>query len=90
MFILHAQIQRLMASLFMLRVFTWAKKLGQKIAKEWADEIDNIDVVIPVPETSTDIALQIARVLGKPYRQGFVKKSLCWPYLYYARTSTAY
>ena len=25
MFILHAQIQRLMASLFMLRVFTWAK-----------------------------------------------------------------
>ena len=49
------------------------EKLGQKIAKEWADEIDNIDVVIPVPETSTDIALQIARVLGKPYRQGFVK-----------------
>ena len=49
------------------------EKLGQKIAKQWADEIDNIDVVIPVPETSTDIALQIARVLGKPYRQGFVK-----------------
>ena len=30
-------------------------------------------MVIPIPETSTDIALQIARVLGKPYRQGFVK-----------------
>ena len=47
--------------------------LGKKIAKEWADEADNIDVVIPVPETSTDIALQIAKILGKPYRQGFVK-----------------
>ena len=47
--------------------------LGKKIAKEWAAEADNIDVVIPVPETSTDIALQIAKILGKPYRQGFVK-----------------
>ena len=46
--------------------------LGEKIAKQWAD-LDEIDVVIPVPETSTDIALQIAKVLGKPYRQGFVK-----------------
>ncbi|OOF66223.1 amidophosphoribosyltransferase [Rodentibacter sp. Ppn85] len=47
--------------------------LGQKIAHEWKDELDNIDVVIPVPETSTDIALQISNVLNKPYRQGFVK-----------------
>ncbi len=31
------------------------------------------DVVIPIPETSCDIALEIARILGKPYRQGFVK-----------------
>ncbi|MCR5085389.1 MAG: amidophosphoribosyltransferase [Succinivibrionaceae bacterium] len=33
----------------------------------------NIDVVIPIPETSVDIAVQIARTLGVPYRQGFVK-----------------
>lgn len=45
--------------------------LGEKIAREWQDA--DIDVVIPVPETSNDIALRIARVLGKPYRQGFVK-----------------
>lgn len=47
------------------------KKLGQKIKREW-DEHD-IDVVIPIPETSNDIALQIAMDLGVPYRQGFVK-----------------
>ncbi|MWN31749.1 MULTISPECIES: amidophosphoribosyltransferase [unclassified Gilliamella] len=47
------------------------KKLGEKIAREWKD-ID-IDVVIPIPETSCDAALEIARILNKPYRQGFVK-----------------
>jgi len=47
------------------------RKLGQKIAKKWADL--DIDVVIPIPETSTDVALQIALELDKPYRQGFVK-----------------
>ena len=47
------------------------RKLGQKIAKEWADL--DIDVVIPIPETSTDVALQISIELDKPYRQGFVK-----------------
>ncbi|OCG15619.1 amidophosphoribosyltransferase [Gilliamella sp. Fer2-1] len=47
------------------------QKLGQKIAREWKD-ID-IDVVIPIPETSCDAAFEIARILNKPYRQGFVK-----------------
>ncbi|PJG82722.1 amidophosphoribosyltransferase [Caviibacterium pharyngocola] len=47
------------------------ERLGEKIAREWADL--DIDVVIPVPETSNDIALRIAHTLGKPYRQGFVK-----------------
>ena len=46
-------------------------KLGEKIAKEWEDV--DIDVVIPIPETSCDIALQIAKQLDLPYRQGFVK-----------------
>lgn len=46
-------------------------KLGEKIKREW-DDLD-IDVVIPIPETSCDIALQIALKLGLPYRQGFVK-----------------
>ncbi|PHM63595.1 amidophosphoribosyltransferase [Xenorhabdus ishibashii] len=47
------------------------RKLGEKIAREWEDL--HIDVVIPVPETSCDIALEIAHILDKPYRQGFVK-----------------
>jgi amidophosphoribosyltransferase len=47
------------------------KKLGDKIAKEWEDV--DIDVVIPIPETSCDTALEIAQHLNLPYRQGFVK-----------------
>lgn len=49
------------------------KKLGNKIknSEEWNNLA--IDVVIPIPETSCDIALEIAHILGKPYRQGFVK-----------------
>lgn len=46
-------------------------KLGEKIKREW-DDLD-IDVVIPIPETSCDSALEIARSLDLPYRQGFVK-----------------
>ena len=47
------------------------QKLGAKIARQWPDL--DIDVVIPIPETSCDSALEIAYILGKPYRQGFVK-----------------
>ncbi|ANS86031.1 amidophosphoribosyltransferase [Vibrio scophthalmi] len=47
------------------------KKLGERIRDEFS-HLD-IDVVIPIPETSCDIALQIAQLIDKPYRQGFVK-----------------
>jgi len=47
------------------------KRLGDRIKSEFADL--DIDVVIPIPETSNDIALQIAQAIDKPYRQGFVK-----------------
>ncbi|GLT17394.1 amidophosphoribosyltransferase [Vibrio zhanjiangensis] len=47
------------------------KKLGARIHDEYS-HLD-IDVVIPIPETSCDIALQIAHAIDKPYRQGFVK-----------------
>lgn len=47
------------------------RKLGEKIKRDYA-ELD-IDVVIPIPETSCDIALEMANILDLPYRQGFVK-----------------
>ena len=49
----------------------------------------DIDVVIPIPETSCDIALQIAQAIDKPYRQGFVKKPLCWTYVLLCRANNS-
>ncbi|CUA83572.1 amidophosphoribosyltransferase [Pseudidiomarina woesei] len=47
------------------------RMLGEKIKRDYA-HLD-IDVVIPIPETSCDIALEMANLLDLPYRQGFVK-----------------
>lgn len=47
------------------------ERLGQRIKSEFS-HLD-IDVVIPIPETSCDTALRIAQAIDKPYRQGFVK-----------------
>ena len=49
--------------------------MGTKLAEQIQNEYKGlkIDVVIPIPDTSVDIAVQIARTLGVPYRQGFVK-----------------
>jgi len=47
------------------------RTLAAKIKREWADI--KIDSIIPIPETSNDIALQMSIVLDIPYRQGFVK-----------------
>jgi amidophosphoribosyltransferase len=34
---------------------------------------NEIDVVIPIPESSRPSAMQLAQKIGKPYREGFVK-----------------
>jgi len=34
---------------------------------------NEIDVVIPIPESSRPSAMQLAQLIGKPYREGFVK-----------------
>jgi amidophosphoribosyltransferase len=47
------------------------KKLASKIKRVWPDH--NIDVVIPVPDTSRTAALQLANHLGVPYAEGFIK-----------------
>jgi amidophosphoribosyltransferase len=58
------------ASVYATRV-RMGTKLAEKIRREYSNL--KIDVVIPIPDTSVDIAVQIARSLGLPYRQGFVK-----------------
>jgi len=45
--------------------------LGEKILRLRPDH--DIDVVIPIPDTSRDSALEIANVLGVKYREGFIK-----------------
>ncbi|QCO21784.1 amidophosphoribosyltransferase [Acinetobacter cumulans] len=48
------------------------EKLAQKILREWGEEHD-IDVVIPIPDTSRTSALELANVLGVKFREGFMK-----------------
>ncbi|MGB0713247.1 MAG: amidophosphoribosyltransferase [Gammaproteobacteria bacterium] len=45
--------------------------LAEKILREWPDV--DIDVVIPIPDTSRTSALQMANALGVTYREGFIK-----------------
>eukprot|EP00002_Diphylleia_rotans_P022626 TRINITY_DN4432_c0_g1_i1.p1 TRINITY_DN4432_c0_g1~~TRINITY_DN4432_c0_g1_i1.p1 ORF type:complete len:528 (+),score=124.88 TRINITY_DN4432_c0_g1_i1:70-1653(+) len=47
------------------------EKLADKILRLWPDH--NIDVVIPVPDTSRTAALQLANNIKVPYREGFMK-----------------
>lgn len=48
------------------------EKLAHKILREWGDEHD-IDVVIPIPDTSRTSALELANTLGVKFREGFMK-----------------
>ncbi len=46
-------------------------KLAKKLQRQWPNH--DIDVIIPVPETSVTAANEMARYLGLDFRQGFVK-----------------
>ncbi len=48
------------------------EKLAQKILREWGEEHD-IDVVIPIPDTSRTSALELPIRLGVKFREGFMK-----------------
>ena len=45
--------------------------LAEKVKKVWPDH--DIDVVIPIPDTSRTSALEMAITLGVPYREGYIK-----------------
>ncbi len=47
------------------------EKLAHKILRECPDH--DIDVVIPIPDTSRTAALPLANILGVKFREGFVK-----------------
>ncbi len=46
-------------------------KLAEKILREWPEH--DIDVVIPIPDTSRTSALQMAYTLNVKFREGFMK-----------------
>jgi len=47
------------------------EKLAEKILREW--EGHDIDVVMPIPDTSRTSALELAKILNVPYREGLIK-----------------
>ncbi len=49
--------------------------LGDTLAQRVINTLapSEIDVVIPIPESSRPSAMQVAQRIGKPYREGFVK-----------------
>ena len=45
--------------------------LGKKIRK--MTDINQIDIVVPVPDTSKPVALEISKQLNKPYHEAITK-----------------
>jgi amidophosphoribosyltransferase len=48
--------------------------LGLKIRNQYEFIMKEIDVVMPIPESSRISSLRLSYVLGKPYCEGFIKK----------------
>ncbi|MHB1231717.1 MAG: amidophosphoribosyltransferase [Burkholderiales bacterium] len=58
-----------------ISVYSSRLRMGERLAdkiKQRFSHLD-IDVVIPIPDTSRPSALQLANQLGVPYREGFIK-----------------
>ena len=62
-------------------------KLAAKVLREWPDH--DIDVVIPIPDTSRTAALQMANKLGVKYSEGFYEKPLYRSNFHHARAKNA-
>ncbi len=56
-------------------VYETRLQMGEYLADRVATKIpvDEIDVVIPIPDSARPSAMQLAQKLGLPYREGFVK-----------------
>jgi amidophosphoribosyltransferase len=58
-----------------ISVYQARLNLGKTLAKRVVSTVppSQIDVVIPIPESSRPSAMELAQLLGLPYREGFVK-----------------
>ena len=58
-----------------ISVYQARLNLGESLAKRVVSTVppSEIDVIIPIPESSRPSATQLAHLLGVPYREGFVK-----------------
>ncbi|MDP4623159.1 MAG: phosphoribosyltransferase family protein, partial [Hydrogenophaga sp.] len=58
-----------------ISVYQARLNMGETLAKRVISMVppSQIDVVIPIPESSRPSAMQLAQLLGLPYREGFVK-----------------
>jgi amidophosphoribosyltransferase len=58
-----------------ISVYQARLNLGETLAKRVISTVppSDIDVIIPIPESSRPSATQLAHLLGIPYREGFVK-----------------
>jgi len=58
-----------------ISVYQARLNMGETLAQRLISTIppSEIDVVIPIPESSRPSAMQLAQKIGKPYREGFVK-----------------
>jgi len=58
-----------------ISVYQARLNLGKTLAKRVVSTVppNEIDVVIPIPESSRPSAMELAKLLGLPYREGFVK-----------------
>lgn len=58
-----------------ISVYQARLNLGETLAQRVINTMPptDIDVVIPIPESSRPSAMQLAQKIGKPYREGFVK-----------------
>ena len=58
-----------------ISVYEARLRLGENLAKEIKKSIplEDIDVVMPIPDSSRPAAAQLAKALNLPYREGFIK-----------------
>ncbi len=69
----HVYFARPDSMLDQVSVYKTRLRMGESLAETVKERGWEVDVVIPVPESSCTAALALAQSLGKRYREGFVK-----------------